>query len=75
MLYLESPDKQLLWAAENGNFELVKNIIEKDDKLLDVTDKDGYTALHRACYNDYHEIVKVIIIFLFVCICIELFIY
>lgn len=54
----ESPDKELLWAAENGHFDVVKAILEKDISLLHVTDKDGYTPLHRACYNDHPEIVK-----------------
>ncbi|XP_014286618.1 ankyrin repeat domain-containing protein 49 [Halyomorpha halys] len=54
----ESPDKELLWAAENGHLDVVENLLEKDITLLHVTDKDGYTPLHRACYNNHPEIVK-----------------
>lgn len=41
--------------------ELVLELIENDPDLINYTDEDGYTALHRACYEDNLEIAKVLI--------------
>lgn len=52
------PHKESLWAAENNKLELVKSLVEKDYSLLQSTDSDGYTPLHRASYNHHHHIVR-----------------
>lgn len=49
----------MLWAAENGRLDIVKEIIQTNAGLIHVRDNDGYTPLHRASYNDHTEIVKV----------------
>uniref|UniRef100_A0A1B6CFN9 Uncharacterized protein n=1 Tax=Clastoptera arizonana TaxID=38151 RepID=A0A1B6CFN9_9HEMI len=54
----ETPYKEILWAAENGNLNVVKALIESDSSLVNITDKDGYTPLHRACYNNHVEVVE-----------------
>lgn len=59
--FLETPSKEILWAAENGNLEVIKGLIEQDSSLVHSTDTDGYTPLHRACYGDYTEIVSYLI--------------
>ncbi|KAL0279672.1 UNVERIFIED_CONTAM: hypothetical protein PYX00_001177 [Menopon gallinae] len=51
------PETEILWAAENGDLELVKKLTKINEDLLHVKDKDGYTPLHRACYSDHVEIV------------------
>lgn len=53
------PEKEILWAAENGDLELVKKLTKVNTDLLHVKDKDGYTPLHRACYSNHVEIVDV----------------
>lgn len=53
------PDaKAMLNAAEEGNLEKIKELVKKDPLLLDCTDKDGYTPLHRACYGNNIEVVE-----------------
>ncbi|KYN07963.1 PREDICTED: ankyrin repeat domain-containing protein 49-like [Cyphomyrmex costatus] len=55
----KEPDaKAILSAAEEGNLENIKNLLSKNYQLLDCTDKDGYTPLHRACYGNNVEVVE-----------------
>lgn len=49
----------MLNAAENGNLDEIKRLLIKDRHLLQCTDKDGYTPLHRACYGNHMEVVEV----------------
>lgn len=53
----ESPAKEILWASENGKLSEVERLILGDPMLIHAKDKDGYTPLHRACYNDHEHIV------------------
>lgn len=54
------PDaKAILSAAEEGNLEKIKKLLSKNRLLLNCTDKDGYTPLHRACYGNNVEVVEV----------------
>ncbi|XP_069692291.1 ankyrin repeat domain-containing protein 49-like isoform X2 [Periplaneta americana] len=53
----QSNQKEILWAAENGELSVVRKLLMADPELINVKDKDGYTPLHRACYNDHEEIV------------------
>ncbi|KAJ8880484.1 hypothetical protein PR048_016954, partial [Dryococelus australis] len=57
-----SPDREILWAAETGNLSVVERLLETDLQLLHVRDKDGYTPLHRACYNDHIEVVNYLLL-------------
>ncbi|KAL0119808.1 hypothetical protein PUN28_007921 [Cardiocondyla obscurior] len=55
----KEPDAQaILSAAEKGNLEKIKELLNKNNLLLNCTDKDGYTPLHRACYGNNVEIVE-----------------
>ncbi|CAK9830370.1 Ankyrin repeat domain-containing protein 49 [Anthophora retusa] len=55
----KEPDAQdILTAAENGNLKGVKMLLTKNPSLLESTDKDGYTPLHRACYGNHVQIVE-----------------
>jgi hypothetical protein len=58
-LFTETPDKEMLWASENGKFSVVERLILADPALIHTKDKDGYTPLHRACYNDHEHVVDV----------------
>lgn len=54
----EPDEKAILSAAEDGEIEKVRKLLIKDFSLLECTDKDGYTPLHRACYGNHVEIVE-----------------
>ncbi|KZC14097.1 PREDICTED: ankyrin repeat domain-containing protein 49-like [Dufourea novaeangliae] len=55
----KEPDAQeILHAAEKGNLEEVKKLVQRNPRLLECTDKDGYTPLHRACYGNHVEVVE-----------------
>ena len=58
-MFTESPAKEILWAAENGKLSEVERLFLGDPMLIHAKDKDGYTPLHRACYNDHEHIVDV----------------
>ncbi|XP_067004714.2 ankyrin repeat domain-containing protein 49 [Anabrus simplex] len=52
-----TPHREILWAAENGALDVVKTIVEADPLCVNIRDKDGYTPLHRACYNNHVDVV------------------
>jgi ankyrin repeat protein len=58
-LFTESSAKEILWASENGKLSEVERLILGDPMLIHAKDKDGYTPLHRACYNDHEHVVDV----------------
>ena len=47
------PHKKILWAAENGNTDLVTELLESDQSLVNSKDNDGYSPLHRAAYENH----------------------
>lgn len=51
----------MLWAAENGNITKLQSLINENHSLIQITDKDGYTPLHRACYSNHINLVKYLI--------------
>jgi hypothetical protein len=55
----------MLWASENGKLSIVERLILADPTLIHVEDKDGYTPLHRACYNDHVHVVDVSTCFIY----------
>lgn len=55
----DTPQKEILWAAENGDVKLVQQLLAKDLNLMKVTDNDGYTPLHRAAYNNHLNVLNV----------------
>jgi ankyrin repeat protein len=58
-LFTETPDKEILWASENGKCSMVEKLILANPAIIHVKDKDGYTPLHRACYNNHEHVVDV----------------
>ncbi|CAL8143228.1 unnamed protein product [Orchesella dallaii] len=48
----DDPGERLLRASEEGDVNLLHELIDADPTLVNYTDEDGYTALHRACYED-----------------------
>uniref|UniRef100_A0A1I7U332 ANK_REP_REGION domain-containing protein n=1 Tax=Caenorhabditis tropicalis TaxID=1561998 RepID=A0A1I7U332_9PELO len=54
---LEDPVEKWLTAAEEGDLNSVITFLEEDPNILNSRDADGYTALHRASYNNNAIIV------------------
>lgn len=48
---------EFLKAAEEGNLDFLKEILTKSPTLINSTDTDGYTALHRASYSGHEEVL------------------
>lgn len=60
-LFVDKNEYDILQACEKGNLEGIKSLIEKNPDLINITDKDKYTPLHRACYSNNIEVVKYLI--------------
>ncbi|CAG0901624.1 unnamed protein product [Cyprideis torosa] len=58
---VSSPEKEILWASQEGKVEDIARLLEADPKLVDVRDQDGYTPLHRACYGSHDEVVELLL--------------
>ncbi|KAK6043335.1 ankyrin repeat protein [Cooperia oncophora] len=49
--------EKFLKEAEYGNVDALKNMLQDNPHLLSCSDNDGYTALHRAAYNNHLDAV------------------
>ena len=47
-----------MWAATEDKYEIVESILEKDPSLVNCVDSDGYSPLHKACYNNNYELAQ-----------------
>ncbi|XP_059617352.1 ankyrin repeat domain-containing protein 49 [Phlebotomus argentipes] len=58
----ETLEREILWASDEGdNIERVAEILEKDPSCVKAVDRDGYTPLHRAAYNDRYELAQLLL--------------
>ncbi|KAJ0182618.1 hypothetical protein K1T71_001987 [Dendrolimus kikuchii] len=48
-----NPIDYVLWAAENGDVDTLKEILSSQYDLVHAHDSDGYTPLHRASYGNH----------------------
>ena len=55
----ESKAKQFLFAAENNDIKTLENLYSENPNVISCVDSDGYTPLHRACYEGHIDAVKV----------------
>ena len=44
---------RILWAAQNNQLDLVKEMVGAAPGLVGARDEDLYTPLHRAAYNNH----------------------
>lgn len=51
----------LLKSSEKGIIDHVVLILDKEPSLVNCRDSDGYTPLHRACYNGRTNVVRVLL--------------
>jgi len=56
-----NPGKRLLWESEHGELNAVKDTVFNHPESVKHSDSDGYTALHRASYNNHLEIVDFLV--------------
>lgn len=59
--FLETLQKEILWAANEGRADLVESILMRDITTKDSVDDDGYTPLHRAAYTNNVDIAKILL--------------
>lgn len=55
-----SLEREILWAATEDKNEIVESILEKEPHLVHATDRDGYTPLHKACYNNNYDLAQLL---------------
>ena len=53
--------ERLLKSSEKGIIDHVVWILDKEPSLVNCRDSDGYTPLHRACYNGHMNVVRVLL--------------
>lgn len=53
--------KEILWATNEGKADIVESILARNPNCKDAVDEDGYTPLHRACYNNHVDIAKILL--------------
>ncbi|KAM9319808.1 ankyrin repeat domain-containing protein 49 [Gastrophryne carolinensis] len=57
----DNPKELLLFAAENNRLETIQKVLAVHGDLVNVTDDDLYTPLHRASYNGHLDVVRKLI--------------
>ncbi|XP_073518278.1 ankyrin repeat domain-containing protein 49 isoform X1 [Phyllobates terribilis] len=57
----DNPKELMLFAAENNRLATIQRILSVSPDLVNVTDEDDYTPLHRASYNGHLSIVRELI--------------
>ncbi|XP_065320767.1 ankyrin-2-like isoform X2 [Gordionus sp. m RMFG-2023] len=56
---LQAIKKRIFWASQNDRLDVLEEILDDPDLcgiLNSTIDEDGYTPLHRACYNGHKRI-------------------
>ncbi|XP_068140599.1 ankyrin repeat domain-containing protein 49 [Drosophila tropicalis] len=56
-----SIERMILWAVNENRLSEVREILKLDSETANARDHDGYTPLHRACYNNFIDIAKVLL--------------
>jgi len=51
-------DSDIFSAAEQGNLDVVKGLVEGNSQLIVAADSRGYTLLHKAAYNNRLNVVE-----------------
>ena len=54
--------EKFLWAAANGNVDLMQQIFAEDEDVMIYKDSDGYTALHRASSEGQKHVVEFLLL-------------
>ncbi|XP_052867567.1 ankyrin repeat domain-containing protein 49-like [Anopheles cruzii] len=54
-----SVERHALWAAGENKMDLLTAMLSLKPSIVHATDRDGYTVLHKACYNNNLAMAKV----------------
>ncbi|KAJ6633300.1 Ankyrin repeat domain-containing protein 49 [Pseudolycoriella hygida] len=54
-------ERKILWATNEGKIDIVRTILNAKPSCVHAKDDDGYTPLHRACYNNNVELAQLLI--------------
>lgn len=57
----ETPEKEFLWAATENKIDVVQILLSKYPHLINISDADGYSALHKACYNNNYDMALLLL--------------
>ena len=60
-LETKASDMDILTAAEQGNLDVVKELLQENPRLVTAADDGGYSLLHKAAYNGHLDIVEYLI--------------
>ncbi|XP_049283393.1 ankyrin repeat domain-containing protein 49 [Anopheles funestus] len=53
--------RHALWAAGENKQDIVEDIVSRKPSVVHAIDSDGYTALHKACYNNNREMAMLLL--------------
>ncbi|XP_023170187.1 ankyrin repeat domain-containing protein 49 [Drosophila hydei] len=56
-----SIERMILWAVSENRISEVREILQLDADTVNAKDNDGYTPLHRACYNNFLDIARLLL--------------
>ncbi|EDW02834.1 ankyrin repeat domain-containing protein 49 [Drosophila grimshawi] len=56
-----SLDRMILWAVNENRISEVREILQLDADMVNARDNDGYSPLHRACYNNFVDIARLLL--------------
>ena len=59
---MKDVNERFLYAAEKNHLDIVRALLDEIPSLIHTTDSDGYTALHRASYNDHADMATELIL-------------
>jgi len=51
----------ILWAVNENRINEVREILRLDADTVNAKDNDGYTPLHRAAYNNFVDMAKLLL--------------
>ncbi|XP_001357360.1 ankyrin repeat domain-containing protein 49 [Drosophila pseudoobscura] len=56
-----SVERMILWAVNENRISEVREILRLDPDAVNARDSDGYSPLHRAAYNNFVDIAKLLL--------------
>ncbi|XP_055592901.1 ankyrin repeat domain-containing protein 49 [Uranotaenia lowii] len=56
-----SLERLALWAAGENKLEILEDVLAKKPSVVHSVDPDGYTPLHKACYNNNREMAELLL--------------
>ncbi|KAH8244271.1 ankyrin repeat domain-containing protein 49 [Drosophila bipectinata] len=56
-----SIESMILWAVNENRISEVREILRLDADAVNARDNDGYTPLHRAAYNNFVDMAKLLL--------------